>query len=83
MFGTSESDHELAWAQVLYRIEKYENYALAYDNVMKMIAIYFRVKSGIPVVSSLVVNASRDVGCGYEWKSSFLSRIASFVTSGN
>eukprot|EP00494_Astrolonche_serrata_P011110 UN11187 len=46
--------------------KKFPNFALTYDNVLKMIGIYFRAKSRIPVI------LMGETGCGKTKLVSFL-----------
>lgn len=51
VFGNENlNDRELAQIMLASRLTGFENYALTFDNILKMFAIYFRVKSRIPVV---------------------------------
>ena len=50
VFGNLTNDKELATILLTTRLHGHENYALTFDNILKMFAIYFRVKSRIPVV---------------------------------
>ncbi len=45
-------------------------YALTFDNIVKMLAIYFRVKSGIPLI------VSGETGCG---KTSLIQYLCDFL----
>eukprot|EP01083_Nonionella_stella_P310494 1103256_1 len=48
----------------------YCDYALTYDNMLKMIAIFFRVKSGIPVI------LMGETGCGKTFLLDYLAKAA-------
>ena len=50
VFGNITNDVELARVMLDTRLNDFRNYAITFDNVLKMFAIYFRVKSRIPVV---------------------------------
>merc|ERR1712062_400070 len=64
-------DEAIRISRIEVIMEKHKNYALTFDNMLKMIAIYFRVKSGIPV---LVMG---ETGCGKTRLMEFLADILS------
>merc|ERR1719483_1152569 len=64
-------DQDVRALRVQNIMDKHPNYALTFDNMLKMIAIYFRVKAGIPVL------LMGETGCGKTKLMEFLSDILS------